>query len=165
MLDHFKKFALYNRWANDRLYSAIAELSSEEQHQDLGAFFGSLNGTLNHVLVGDLLWMERFDGKGPKPATLDTVLHEDFKALKIAREEADERLSRLVSACSEDYLCSYIDYKTSAGIACRDRVSDMLGHMFNHQTHHRGQCHHMLSQLGKSPPPLDIIYLLREMDQ
>ncbi len=164
MRDHFRKFAGYNQWVNKRLYDALSQLSEQEMQKDLGAFFGTLTGTLNHLLVGDLLWMQRFDKGGLKPETLDTVLHENFAELRKHREETDERIIRFISGCSNDYLASHMAYRTSAGIDCRDRISDMLTHMFNHQTHHRGQCHHMLSQLGKAPPPLDMIYFIRELE-
>ncbi len=161
MKSYFQDLAAYNQWANQTLYGSISELTDEERQKDLGGFFSSLLNTLNHVLVGDLLWMERLEGSGRKPATLDTILHEDYEALKQDRFETDKRLIQIIEQMPPLMLSEYLDYKTSAGMDCHDPVSGILGHIFNHQTHHRGQCHHMLSQLGKAPPPLDLIYFLR----
>ena len=164
MIDHFQKFAHYNQWANTRLFDAVADLTTEEQTRDLGAFFGHVLGTLNHILVGDLFWMERIEGAGQKPASLDEILYEDFKDLRIARSESDERLIRLTKAQSQDDYSSYLDYLTTQGVPCHDQKSEVFAHLFNHQTHHRGQCHHMLTQLGKTLPPLDMIYFFRERE-
>jgi uncharacterized damage-inducible protein DinB len=161
---HFSNFAAYNQWANNRLYTAAAELNKAEIEKNLDGFFSSLFHTLNHILVGDLLWMERLEGAGPKPDSLDTVLASDMDQLMVLRRQADKRLITLIDDLKEEQLSVFLDYKTSAGIACHDRISEIMTHLFNHQTHHRGQCHHMLSQLGKSPPPLDMIYFIRERD-
>ena len=161
MKSYFQDLAAYNQWANQTLYGSVSELTDAERHKDLGGFFSSLFNTLNHILVGDLLWMERLEGRGRKPATLDTILHEDFKALKLDRFETDKRLIQILDQMPPSMFSEHLDYKTSAGVDCHDPVIGILGHIFNHQTHHRGQCHHMLSQLGKAPPPLDLIYFLR----
>ena len=161
MKSYFQDLAAYNHWANQTLYGSISELVDAERQKDLGGFFSSLLNTLNHILVGDLLWMERLEGSGRKPATLDTILHEDYEALKQDRFETDKRLIQILDQMPPSMLSEYLDYKTSAGVDCHDPVSGILAHIFNHQTHHRGQCHHMLSQLGKAPPPLDLIYFLR----
>ncbi|WP_025897939.1 DinB family protein [Sneathiella glossodoripedis] len=164
MKSHFINFANYNRWANQTLYSSVAELTETELNQDVHGFFTSIFNTLNHILVGDLLWMNRLDEKGPKPARLDTILASNFDELVKMRTEADERLISIANAQNEEILSSFLDYVTTGGIACHDRVSEIMTHIFNHQTHHRGQCHHMLSQLGKEPPSLDMIYFIRERD-
>lgn len=163
MIDHFRDFALYNRWANEKLYSFLSsDLDEEELNKDLGAFFGTITGTLNHILVGDLLWMGRLDGQGPRPTSLDSILHEDLGSLSKQREEADQRLIDITNTLTKDKLQTVLEYTTSQGMQCRDNLSDIMGHIFNHQTHHRGQIHHMISQLGYTPPPLDKIYLIRE---
>lgn len=164
MIDHFQKFSLYNQWANKRLYGAVADLTTEEQTRQLGGFFGNILGTLNHILVGDLFWMERIEGAGQIPKSLDDILYEDFNDLSRARSESDERLIRLVNAQSQEDYNTYLDYKTTKGASCHDQKSEVFAHIFNHQTHHRGQCHHMLTQLGKTLPPLDMIYFFRERE-
>ncbi|WP_169543229.1 DinB family protein [Sneathiella aquimaris] len=162
MIGHYRDLSGYNTWANQRLFNAIQALSDAQQNMDVGGFFGSLNGTLNHILVGDLLWLERLEGKGEKPASLDAVLHGRLDDLWRHRRNVDHRLEHYCSVLTDDKLNSFLDYKTSAGIPCHDNVAKILTHIFNHQTHHRGQCHHMLGQLDIAPPPLDIIYYFRE---
>ncbi|MEH6402848.1 MAG: DinB family protein [Sneathiella sp.] len=164
MIDHFQKFALYNQWANSRLYEVTATLTAEEQTRDLGAFFGNILGTLNHILVGDLFWMERIEGTGQKPSSLDEILYKTFSELRIARSASDERLIRITNTQSQEDYNSYLDYMTTKGVACHDHKAEVFAHLFNHQTHHRGQCHHMLTQLGKTLPPLDMIYFFRERE-
>ncbi|MBL4740901.1 MAG: DinB family protein [Sneathiella sp.] len=164
MIDHFQKFSLYNQWANNRLYEAVATLTTEEQTRDLSGFFGNILGTLNHILVGDLYWMERIEGAGPRPASLDEILYPDFGELRTARSASDERLIRITNAQGQEEYSAYLDYVTTQGVACHDQKSEVFAHLFNHQTHHRGQCHHMLTQLGKTLPPLDMIYFFRERE-
>ncbi|MCG8492487.1 MAG: DinB family protein [Sneathiellales bacterium] len=166
MKEHFEEFALYNKWANEKLYSFLStDLDEAELNRDLGAFFGTIMGTLNHLLVGDFLWMGRLDGLGPTPKSLDTVLHEDLASLSARREEADTRLINITSSLTDDRLQTILEYTTSQGIHCRDKLADIMGHIFNHQTHHRGQIHQMISQIGYTPPPLDRIYLIREKSE
>jgi len=163
MIDHFRDFGLYNRWANEKLYTFLSSnLDENELNRDLGAFFGTIIGTLNHILVGDLLWMGRLDGRGPTPASLDSILHEGLNDLARQRETADERLINIANSLTQENLQTILEYTTSQGLQCRDNLADIMGHIFNHQTHHRGQVHHMISQLGYTPPPLDKIYLIRE---
>src|SRR6185437_10599977 len=86
MKAHYVEFAAYNAWANRRLYDAAAMLSDAEYRSDKGAFFKSMHGTLNHLLVTDRIWMHRFTGEGDEPQRLDAILHERFEALRAARE-------------------------------------------------------------------------------
>ncbi len=101
MKAHFDMLARYNAWANRRLYDAAAALSDAEYRADRGAFFKSMHGTLNHLLVGDRIWMRRFTGHGEAPTTLDAILHEDFAALRAAREAEDARILRFIEGLSE----------------------------------------------------------------
>lgn len=75
MKQHFRMFAAYNQWANGRIYDAAADLDEEEFDRNVGVFFGSMMGTLNHLLAADRIWMKRFTGEGDAPARLDTILH------------------------------------------------------------------------------------------
>ena len=161
MKAHFENFSAYSHWANTQLYAAVAELNVEEQNRNLNGFFSSLLHTLNHILVADLLWMERLEGAGQKPDSLDAILFSTLEDLTALRTETDQRLIQLTQNLTKDQINSFLDYKTSAGIACHDPISEIMTHIFNHQTHHRGQCHHMLSQLGKVPPSHDMIYFFR----
>lgn len=161
MKEHFQHFAQYNQWANDTLYAALSQLSIEELNQDLNGFFKSVIGTLNHNLVGDLMWMRRIDHGGEKLDTLDQVLHDNLEDLYSARQQADIRLGHLVDNLDPEKFQTLLMYRNTSGDDFADPISQILTHMFNHQTHHRGQCHHMLSQLGKNPPALDMIYFVR----
>ena len=155
------QYATYNRLANETLYAACAGLSGAEYRRDLGAFFGSVHGTLNHLLLGDTLWMTRFEG-GVHPSTdLDAILFEKFEALRAAREQMDRRIDRFFSNLPEGFEKKSVRYINNAGIDSNDPLAVILPHFFNHQTHHRAQVHTLLSQLGHKPPVLDLHRLLK----
>ncbi|WP_137135199.1 DinB family protein [Rhizobium sp. FKY42] len=162
MLKHFRMFARYNSWANTKLYNACEELSDEELRADKGAFFGSAHRTLNHLLAADRIWLKRFTGTGDAPTTLDDVLHEDFAALREARETEDRRIISWIDEITDADLAATISYSP---IASPERIVQPLGpilsHVFNHQTHHRGQVHMILTCLGRPSLALDLIYFLR----
>ncbi len=163
MKTHFRAFAAYNAWANARLYDCAGELTPEEFRRDVGAFFKSMQGTLNHVLVADRVWMKRFTGEGDHPATLDAIVHEAFGALQVARKVEDERILAYVDSLEENALDGRFTYVSLVDVrTISQRLAPALAHFFNHQTHHRGQAHCMLSVLGKEPPPLDLAYFHRE---
>ena len=105
-------FAGYNAWCNRRLYDAAATLSDADYRADRGAFFKSLHGTLNHQLVGDRIWMQRFTGKGELPPSLDAILYDDFAGLHAARIGEDARISAFIDALSEADLAGSIRYRT-----------------------------------------------------
>ena len=162
MLHHYRMFADYNRWANQRLYDACATLSDAEFRADKGAFFGSLHRTLNHILVGDRAWMKRLTGTGPAPRALDEILFDAFAELRAAREAEDARIIDWLGALDDDALSALVEYTPITSptpvIQRRDRV---LAHVFNHQTHHRGQAHAILTALGKPSLLLDLVYFQR----
>ncbi|EJZ23104.1 DinB family protein [Rhizobium sp. Pop5] len=162
MLRHYRMFAAYNRWANARVYAAAAELSDAEFRSDHGAFFGSLHRTLNHLLVADRIWMKRFTGTGEAPATLDAVLYEELDMLAAARRTEDERIIAWTGLLDETTLAGNFTYvAVTQPIEITQPLSGALAHLFNHQTHHRGQCHMTLTALGKPSLQLDLIYFLR----
>lgn len=152
---HFEQFAAYNRWANRKLYAVAAALSDAQFREDRGAFFGSLRGTLNHILVGDLLWFGRIEGRGPMPSTLDTIVHDGFADLRAAREAMDERIVEAIDAMEPGRFAGTLSYRTTKGIAHERPMVEILTHVFNHQTHHRGQAHGLLSQFGLEAPSID----------
>ncbi|WP_099866287.1 DinB family protein [Pararhizobium haloflavum] len=163
MKNHFAMFAAYNAWANLRLYDAVGTLSDEEQNRDLSGFFLSIIGTLNHILVADRIWMKRFSGEGDAPLALDTILHEECSALRKARIAEDERIGDWLSALDEQSLGDIFTYVTATDQRTISQpLAPALAHVFNHQTHHRGQVHGMLSQLGRTPPSLDLVYFQRQ---
>lgn len=155
------QYATYNRRANEALYAACAGLSGTEYRRNLGAFFGSVHGTLNHLLLGDTIWMTRFEG-GTHPSTnLDAILFEKFDALRLAREQMDRRIERFFATLPDGFERKSVRYINNAGIESEDPLEVILPHFFNHQTHHRAQVHTLLSQLGHAPPVLDLHRVLR----
>ena len=160
--EEFAKLAAYNRWANERLYDGAATLSDDAYRRDLAAFFGSVHATLNHLLLVDRLWLDRVKGRsGPVPA-LDSVLFDDFEALRQARAEEDDGLVGLIEAHGESTFAEVVSYRTGSGREERNTRVEIFTHLFNHQTHHRGQTHALLTRLGHPGPVLDYIYFLRE---
>ena len=161
MLTHFRQLARYNRWANKRLYDAVAALPDGAVRQERpAAFFGSILGTLNHVLVGDRIWLARIEGIDAGIERLDQRLYEDLHRLTGARELEDARIVALTKDLAPEALEIEIAYSTMAGEAQSTRLKLILAHLFNHQTHHRGQTHGLLQDAGAVPPPLDLIYFL-----
>jgi len=161
MTEPWALYARYNRLANETLYEACVRLSDEERRRDLGAFFRSVHGTLNHLVLGDRIWMTRFEG-GCHPSTdLGAVLYEDFGELRQARAEMDARIERFFSDLPEGFGARVLRYVNNSGFDTADPAEVILPHFFNHQTHHRGQVHSLLSQLGHEPPVLDLHRVLR----
>jgi uncharacterized damage-inducible protein DinB len=155
--------ASYNRWANDRLYGMAAALTPENYRKDVGVFFKSLHGTLNHLLTADRIWMRRLEGTGDHPDTLDAIVCDDLPALQKARSSEDDRIVGFVEGLSDTDYDKIWDYQTLNGSAQRQPIGAILAHLFNHQTHHRGQAHAALTVLGMSAPlPLDLLIMLRE---
>ena len=163
MKAHFQTMATYNRWANARLYDAAGKLSHAELDAPRSGFFPSLMKTLNHILVGDTIWMGRMDGAGsPGITRLDQTLHTEFAALRTARATMDARIIAFVDALVPQRLGEDLVYRTTAGDPMVTRMDQVLAHFFNHQTHHRGQAHAMLSSTEVAPPSLDLILFLRD---
>lgn len=162
MKEHFVTFAGYNAWANRKIYDAVAQLSAEDFRAPRSGFFPSIARTLNHILVGDRIWLSRFTGIAHDLKSLDQVLYEDFAPLRQAREAEDQRIIRTMRDLREDQLTGDLVYRTIAGDPMSTPWTLTLSHFFNHQTHHRGQVHAMLSSTSVPPPPLDLIYYLRE---
>lgn len=162
MKSRFEQLAAYNRWANARLYEAAMALPESDYRRDVGAFFKSLNGTLNHLLVADRIWMKRLTGEGEHPDNLNAIIHEDRRELALARADEDVRIVRFVASLDEAALAGILKYATTSGKAFEQPRADILSHFFNHQTHHRGQAHTILSICtGKEPPSLDLLQMQR----
>jgi uncharacterized damage-inducible protein DinB len=160
MKAHFDQFATYNRWANRRIYADAALVSDEARKRPAGLFFGSIHGTLNHLLVTDRIWMQRFTDEGPQPVPLNRILHEDFSELLAAREAEDERILRFVTGLEE--YDRVLEYQNSRGQTFRQALGAALAHFFNHQAHHRGQVHAGLTIAGiREPASLDLLVMQR----
>ena len=163
MKSHFEMMAGYNGWANERLYAAAAAMPDDLYRKEHGAFFGSVHRTLNHILVGDRIWMGRFTGTGGAPTRLDAVLFDDFEELRMARRTEDDRIRAYIGGLSATDLEGRFRYRTITNPADIEQpLSPALTHFFNHQTHHRGQVHCLLTQLAGDAPSLDLILYQRE---
>jgi uncharacterized damage-inducible protein DinB len=159
---YIKRMARYNCWQNENLYSCADRLPDEARRQERGAFFGSIHGTLNHLLWGDEIWMSRFCGT-PRPRggiPESTSLRAGWEELKRDRAAFDERLIAWADALAESDVAGDLTYYS--GAAKRDITAPkwlLITHVFNHQTHHRGQVHCMLTQAGIRPSDTDLPFL------
>ena len=158
---HFQMLARYNTLANSRLYEVCARLSDAERKRVRPAFFKSIHGTLNHIMVGDRIWLTRFEMREIPSTGLDAILYEDFDELRAARTSEDERIESFASGLNEEFLAGSIQYRNNQGKIYTDPVDLLVAHFFNHQTHHRGQIHDILSQTEISPPVLDMHRVIR----
>ena len=162
MKSHYTMFAGYNAWANRRLYDAAALLSDADYRADKGAFFKSMHGTLNHLLVTDRIWMKRFTDEGEAPDRLDAILHDRLADLDKARTAEDHRITSYVNGLDDERLRGVIRYRrVSTPEEFVQPLMPALDHWLNHQTHHRGQAHMILTSLGKTAPELDLLYFQR----
>ena len=162
MLDHFRMFARYNRWANATLLAALEPMSDADWHRDAGVFFRSVHGTLNHLLVADMIWLSRFTGRPGAPTRLDAILHEDRAGLLAARSEMDAKLLKWVEGLDEATLNGEFTYTPVTNPEpVTQRFAPALAHVFNHQTHHRGQIHAATTRFLDVSPAIDLIYFQR----
>ena len=165
MLAYYQMFAGYNAWCNERLYDAATQVPDAAYRADRGAFFKSLHGTLNHLLVGDRIWMQRLTGKGEVPSTLDAILYDNFSELRAARRAEDKRISSYIAGLQEGDFGKTIRYRTFVKPQdIEQALAPALAHFFNHQTHHRGQAHALLSSVigNERTPSFDLIIYQRE---
>lgn len=160
MLDAFRIFARYNRVANERLYVQVGKLDLAEYRRERRGSFGSIHALLNHILLGDRIWMSRFAGGGKTTPPLNTILFETFTEINTARAEEDAGIVAFFEKVDDDFLTRQLAYANSRGKECVDKAAPAVLHFFNHQTHHRGQVHVMLSQTEVSPPALDMHRIL-----
>lgn len=165
MQEHFAMFARYNQWANRRLYERAAALSDADYRAGRGAFFGSVHATLNHLVLTDRIWMQRFTGEGPTYGQLDTILYEELSALLGARGIEDSRIIAWVDGLDAYRLAGKFTYRTIVQPReVTQALAPALAHFFNHQTHHRGQAHGLLTAIGgrEAAVSLDLMLFQRE---
>ena len=172
MQPHFALLASYNRWMNARLYAAAGTLPAAEVARDRGAFFGSILGTLNHLVVADTIWLKRFAAHParhaaldpvralPMPAALDDMACADFAALSARRAMLDEVIVDWIGALDEAALHQVLEYANTRGMRFRRELPALLLHFFNHQAHHRGQTTTLLSQAGVDVGVTDLLALI-----
>ncbi|MDF3123667.1 DinB family protein [Rheinheimera sp. 1928-s] len=169
---NFNLLARYNQWMNNKLYELASALNPDELLQNRGAFFGSVAGILNHLLVADLIWLNRYRqlaippsvlqqlSNFPVPVELDQLLYADFNQLHGARKQLDELLLSLSAELNEQHLQQVLSYKNMKGELMRKPFSSLLQHLFNHQTHHRGQLTTLFSQMGLDVGVTDLLMLI-----
>ncbi|MEO9873798.1 MAG: DinB family protein [Anderseniella sp.] len=152
--------AEYNQWMNERLYSVCASLPDSERKMDKSAFFGSVHRTLNHILYGDLAFMSRFTGNPSIVPEFGVDLHDEFQDLWEARSTLDARILDWAQSVPEKWLGEQLTYESKVdGITRTVPRWILVTHMFNHETHHRGQVTTLLSQMGVDMGTTDIPFM------
>lgn len=165
--EYAQTMARYNRWMNEKLYAVAAELTDAERKEDRGAFFGSVHRTFNHILVGDRVWLGRFNGVvlpegefGPGGIrSLDQELYTDFEELRRERAKTDDAVDAYVATLTNEKLSANLRY-LRRGAPMEFPLWHAVAHFFNHQTHHRGQITTLLMQLGRDPGVTDLVAML-----
>jgi len=171
----YHAFAKYNRWMNEKLYALAATLPDEARKRDMGAFFRSIHGTLNHLLLTDRGWLSRFTadpaitplitsldtaGNPIRVRSLDQELYSDFETLRRERGKPDTAIEKWVGTLTLERLAESIKYVARDGREHEHPLWWAITHFFNHQTHHRGQITTLIKQLGKDPGVTDLIVML-----
>lgn len=172
---HFQLMASYNARMNHQLLSVVENLNSTDLTENKGAYFQSVIGTLNHILVGDIIWLSRFNLHSecyislkevtelPKPKSLSDILYPEFQSYKCAREVVD---SAVINWLNKDIDISDFDrnleYSNTAGIKSSRNFGELVSHLFNHQTHHRGQVSTLLNQMGHDIGATDFLFDIPE---
>ena len=159
-IEYAKTMAAYNRWMNDRLYAACARLSDEQRKRDVGAFFKSIHGTLNHILLGDRVWFGRFIGVPFVVQALNQELYADFIELRAERSKTDGDIIAWINSLSGSEFSGQMSYMSTINPQQRTYPFWVaVTQLFNHQTHHRGQVTTLLMQQGVDPGVTDLIWL------
>jgi uncharacterized damage-inducible protein DinB len=171
--DQFIYFSKYNSWMNRKLFQVSSGLTDDERKRDVNAFFRSIHGTLNHILLTDRRWMSRFtqdeeqfksyDEKKKQVVAhrLDQELYDDFEKLKFERVQTDSQIEIWIKSLDSRDLCQLISFENSFGKQ-QEPIWWAISHFFNHQIHHRGQVTTVLKQFDKDPGVTDFIIFLRE---
>ena len=160
---YVRTMAAYNQEMNHRLYAAAATIPDEERRAEQGAFWGSLHGTLCHLFWGDSMWLSRF-ADWPKPdVPLARSAHmiEDFSTLATRREELDAAISAWASGVDEAWLAGALTWFSGGAnreVSAPRRL--LVAHMFNHQTHHRGQAHALITRAGRKTGDTDLFLVV-----
>jgi uncharacterized damage-inducible protein DinB len=158
--EYARTMARYNEWMNGRVYDASATLSDARRKEDTGAFFKSIHGTLNHLLLADSIWMGRFTGRPITVTSLAQELHSDFDELRAARAAMDRDIVQWAGTLTDDVLSGDLSYTSIVNPQPRTYpMGIVVAHFFNHQTHHRGQLTTLLMQRGVDPGVTDLIAL------
>jgi uncharacterized damage-inducible protein DinB len=158
--DYCRVMARYNHWMNERLYATCAQLSSDDRNRDRRAFFGSITGTLNHLLWADRMWLGRFTDRPCGVPAFGADMFAEFDELRSERDVTDQAMLEWSENVSTDALASTLVYTSKVdGKTRRIAASLAAVHMFNHGIHHRGQLTTLLSQAGIDPGVTDLPWL------
>ncbi|WP_339548205.1 DinB family protein [Pseudomonas sp. RA_35y_Pfl2_P32] len=168
---HIHLLATYNQWMNTKLYEAASSLSDEALCVDRKAFFGSILGTLNHLVAGDTVWLQRFATHPANYLTLgpirqlpvqrlDQLLFPDIRKLSAHRVWLDQQIVQWSGSIAESDLDHTLHYTSMKGVPADKNFYGLLTHFFNHQTHHRGQVTTLLSQAGVDIGDTDLVVLI-----
>jgi uncharacterized damage-inducible protein DinB len=160
---YVRTMAAYNAEMNRRIYAAAERVPDVARRLERGAFWGSLHGTLCHLLWGDQMWMSRFDG-WEKPAVIQkdsATLIEDFDELRHLRVEADGKIVAWAARVDDTWLAEeQVWFSASVQRELRQPRGLLVTHFFNHQTHHRGQAHALITACGEQTGDTDLFLLV-----
>ncbi len=172
LLNYLRLMAKYNQWMNQSLYEAAAKLSEEKLTEDKQAFFSSIIGTLNHIVVADIIWLKRFSLHPANhlslepirllepPKILNQILYTSLEELYQQRLQLDEVIVNWCNELSGSDICYLLRYKRMNGESKLQELGSLMLHFFNHQTHHRGQTTTLLSQEGIDVGVTDLLMLI-----
>jgi uncharacterized damage-inducible protein DinB len=156
LVTHFQMLARYNRIANERLFDKCGLLDDFEYRKQRAGSFGSIHGLLNHILLGDRRWMGLFESGERVTPPLNQILYDDFSELQSARTREDMRIESFFAGLDSTFWGRSFAYTNNQGKDYVESAHVACSHLFNHQTHHRGQVHVMLRQTQLTPPSLDL---------
>lgn len=167
--DHYRRYARYNAWINQALLNTSLSLPESEINQDRGVLFSSLNGCWNHIIAGDLLWLNRLRyifpilddalEQWPVPSGTHDVLFSSLKTLATERQALDKLIINWCDLLRESDSAAVLDYHDEHETKQVFPLPHILQHLFNHQTHHRGQITALLTQAGAAYDPIDFLYM------
>ncbi len=172
--ENFELMASYNQWMNTQIYTSVAHLDAIELSKDRGAFFGSILGTLNHILVGDIIWLKRFSDHPSNyqslntvrllapPTALSEILYPEFDMLFQARNKMDADIINFIAETSEKDYEYGLPYRNTKGLPFVKKFGLLVNHLFNHQTHHRGQLTTILNQQNIEVGITDLLAVIPE---
>jgi len=171
---HLSLMAHYNAGMNGRLIETVRPLSHADLTAPRGAFFGSILGTMNHLVVADLMWLNRIRPQAfgqsltaldalPKPIALTDMPCPDLTTYEPMRRQLDALLCDFIEGLGEDDIAAPLAYRNSKGMPFTKTLGLVLGHVFNHQTHHRGQITTLISQAGLDIGVTDLIAMVPDL--
>ncbi|NES89317.1 MULTISPECIES: DinB family protein [Okeania] len=158
--DYFQRLSQYNQWMNEKIYQVCASIPDEIRREDKRAFFNSIHGTLNHILLADKLWLSRFENYNFEIESLRQELIYEFDLLWEERQKTDKEIQSYIDSLTDEKLSETLTFTSrSQKRECTFPVWFLLLHFFNHQTHHRGQLTTLISQCGKDFGVTDLLWL------